>query len=89
MKQHHKVDGNMVTVQAETRYRIRKGTLVHLVIDGADTAMVTEKAVFYTRDDIKAELHSEYHFYLPANNRRAEWLIVKKDDVNVFERHQM
>ena len=87
MRQHHNVDGNIVAVDAETCYKIYAGTQVWLVIDGIeDKSIVTQKAVVYTDEDLKTVSAGEYHFNLPLNNKRAAWLIAKRDDVNVFER---
>jgi len=64
-----------------THYKIPQGTQVWLVIGAADCPMITEKEVVYTEKDVRGSNFTEYHFTLPPNNRLAEWLIVRKDDV--------
>ncbi len=88
-QQLHGVDGNMVTVDAETCYKILAGTQVWLAINGKDKPMITSKTVVYTDEDLRQGTVSEYHFHLPSNDKQAKWLIAKKDDVKVFERVRM
>ena len=70
-------------------YNILRGTQIWLIIDsrrkqpGSRWSMITERSVHYIESDIKAEYEFEYHFWLPENNKSAEWLIVKKCDVAV------
>jgi len=89
MKQHHTVDGKKVQVHLVKYYRIPKGTTVWLVIGAFDKTIVTERAVLYTREDIDMDLPKEYHFKLPPNDRLATKLIVKRDDVEEYERMSM
>ena len=86
MKQHHTIDGKDRTVDTIRYYKIPKGTTVWLVIGTFDKTIVTERNVVYTREDIDMDLPKEYHFKLPPNDRLATKLIVKKDDVEEYER---
>ena len=73
-----------VDAEVEISYIIYRGTKVWLVIGGMDEPMITERDVVYTRKDIIKELDNEYHFRLPPNNKQAEWLIARKNDVSVL-----
>lgn len=70
----------------ETCYKICTGTWVWLVVNAIDIPMITQKAVVYTSGDLKLISSGEYHFDLPPNNKRAAWLIARRDDVKLFQR---
>ena len=86
MKQRHTIDGKPRSVEIETRYKILKGTQVWLVIGLQDKAIITERDVVYTSEDIEMDLPKEYHFKLPPNDKWAVKLIVKKVNVVEIER---
>ena len=75
----------MATIRGKVYYRIPKGTQVWLVIYGVDTPMITERAALYHEEDIMRRTSSTYHFTLPFNDRRADWLIVRKEHVRVTD----
>ena len=83
MKQNCTIDGKSRVIEIEIRYKILKGTQVWLVIGVQDKAIITERDVIYTAEDIEMDLSKEYHFKLPPNDKWAVTLIVKK--VNVIE----
>jgi hypothetical protein len=73
----------MALIKGKICYRIPKGTQVWLVIDDCHSPMITERAALYHDEDIRMRSSGEYHFTLPSNDRRAEWLIVRKEHVRV------